>query len=87
VGFAEKFQRAQMSAEIPEEERATAAEIEHLREIEGYLGSAASVLSVDLTEQERPLEIRETMIRETARAGVHRFENPGDAGDAVRTVD
>ena len=29
-------------------------------------------------------EIRETILRETARAGVHRFENAGDAsGDAA----
>ena len=79
VRFAEKWQRVQTNAEIPEEERQVAAAIEHLREIDAYLGSAATVLNVDLTEQERPLEIRETMLRETARAGVHRFENPGDA--------
>jgi hypothetical protein len=38
----------------------------------------ATVLSVDLTEQVRPLEVRETMLRETARAGVHHFEHPSD---------
>jgi len=84
IAFPEKWQRAQMAAEIPEEERATAAEVEHLQEIAGYLGSAATVLEVDLVELERPPEIRETLRRETARASVHRFENSGDAaGDAA----
>jgi len=84
IAFPEKWQRAQMAAEIPEEERATAAEVEHLQEIAGYLGSAATVLEVDLVALERPPEIRETLQRETARASVHRFENSGDAaGDAA----